>query len=90
VLVGIGLALIVSLAKSAVRPVANVVTGGAAAPALSTAEDGASVVLVVLAFVAPVLVLIALAFLLWLFVALIRSIRKKRRAKAAAQASQLA
>lgn len=84
VVIGIALALLVSLGKTAVRPVANLVTGGAAAPALSTAEDGASVVLVVLAIVAPILVLIAVALLIWAFVALARRMRRKRRAKLSA------
>ena len=89
VVIGIALALLMSLAKSAVRPVANNATGGAAAPALSTAEDGASIVLVILAIVAPILVLIALGLMLFAFVALIRRVRRKRRERAA-QAEQLA
>ena len=89
VVIGIVLALLMSLAKSAVRPVANLATGGAAAPALSTAEDGASIVLVILAIVAPILVLIALGLMLFAFVALIRRVRRKRRERAA-QATQLA
>ena len=79
VVIGIVLALLMSLAKSAVRPVANIATGGAAAPALSTAEDGASVVLVILAIVAPVLVLIALGLVILCFVLLLRRMRRKRR-----------
>lgn len=79
VVVGIVLALLVSLAKSAARPAANLLTGGAAAPALSTAEDGASVVLVVLAIVSPILVLIALGLLLWAAIALMRRARARRR-----------
>ena len=79
VVIGIVLALLMSLAKSAVRPVANIATGGAAAPALSTAEDGASVVLVILAIVAPVLVLIALGLVILCFVMLLRRMRRKRR-----------
>ena len=79
VVIGIVLALLMSLAKSAVRPVANIATGGAAAPALSTAEDGASVVLVVLAIVAPVLVLIALGLVILCFVMLLRRMRRRRR-----------
>ncbi len=82
VLIGIGLALLVSLAKSAIRPVANLATGGAAAPALSTAEDGASIALAALALVAPILVLIALALLLWAFIALLRRMRRRRRERA--------
>lgn len=89
VIIGIVLALLMSLAKSAVRPVANLATGGAAAPALSTAEDGASIVLVILAIVAPLLVLIALALLMFSFVLLIRKVRKKRRARAAQAAPSL-
>ena len=79
VVIGIALALLMSLAKSAVRPVANIATGGAAAPALSTAEDGASVVLVVLAIVAPVLVMLALGLVILCFVLLLRRMRRKRR-----------
>lgn len=89
VVIGIVLALLMSLAKSAVRPVANLATGGAAAPALSTAEDGASIVLVILAIVAPILVLIALGLMLFAFVTLIRRVRRKRRERAA-QTTQLA
>lgn len=79
VVIGIVLALLMSLAKSAVRPVANIATGGAAAPALSTAEDGASVVLVILAIVAPLLVLIALGLVILCFVMLLRRMRRRRR-----------
>ena len=79
VVIGIALALLMSLAKSAVRPVANIATGGAAAPALSTADDGASVVLVVLAIVAPVLVMLALGLVILCFVLLLRRMRRKRR-----------
>ena len=88
VLLGIGLALLVSLAKSIIRPVANLATGGVAAPALSTAEDGASLLLVVLALVSPILVLLALGLLLWAFVALLRRMRRRRseREGAVAQA----
>lgn len=78
VIIGIVLALITSLGKTAVRPVANLASGGAAAPVLSTAEDGASVALTIFAFVAPVLVLIALVLLVWVFIALIRRKRKRK------------
>ena len=83
VVIGIVLALLMSLAKSAVRPVANLATGGAAAPALSTAEDGASIVLVILAIVAPVLALLALGLVILCFVMLVRRARRKRRERAA-------
>ena len=79
IILGVVLALIVSLAKTAVRPVANVMTAGVAAPALSTAEDGASIALTVFAFVAPLLVLLFLAVLIFCFVLLVRKMRKRRR-----------
>ncbi|MGN6272843.1 MAG: DUF4126 domain-containing protein [Protaetiibacter sp.] len=87
VVIGIGLALLVHLGKMAVRPVANLATGGLAAPVLSSAEDGASVVLVVLALVAPLLVLLGLALLVLGFVLLTRRSRNRRRQRAAASAS---
>jgi hypothetical protein len=84
--IGIGLALLVHLGKMAVRPVANLATGGVAAPVLSTAEDGVSLLLVVLALVAPLLVLLGLALMVLGFVLLLRSARRRRRARAAADA----
>ncbi|GCA97162.1 hypothetical protein NCCNTM_07970 [Mycolicibacterium sp. NCC-Tsukiji] len=77
VVIGAVTALVVSLTKSTVRPVANVATGGLAAPVLSTVEDVASVGLVIVAIVLPVLVLVALALLIWAAVALLR--RRRRR-----------
>lgn len=81
VIIGIVLALLMSLAKTAVRPVANVMTGGLAAPALSTAEDGASIALTVFAFVAPLLVLVMLVVIAVCFVLLVRRIRRRRRSR---------
>ena len=43
IVVGVLVALVVSLTKSAVRPAANVATAGVAAPVLSTIEDGVSI-----------------------------------------------
>ncbi|MGX9670958.1 DUF4126 domain-containing protein [Mycobacterium sp. HM-7] len=77
VVIGAVTALVVSLTKSTVRPVANVATGGLAAPVLSTLEDVTSVGLVIIAVVLPVLVLVVLAALVWAAVALLR--RRKRR-----------
>ena len=54
IVVGVLVALVVSLTKSAVRPAANVATAGVAAPVLSTIEDGISVGLVFLAILIPV------------------------------------
>ena len=53
IVVGVLVALVVSLTKSAVRPAANVATAGVAAPVLSTIEDGVSIALVFLAILFP-------------------------------------
>lgn len=79
IVIGILLALITSLAKSAVRPAANLATGGTAAPVLSTAEDGASIALSVFAFVAPLLVLVLLGVMILCFALVVRKIRKARK-----------
>lgn len=89
IVIGIGLALLVHLGKMAVRPVANVATGGVAAPVLSTAEDGASLVMVIFALVAPILVVLGLAAMVLGFVLLLRRIRRRRRERAAAAATAL-
>jgi hypothetical protein len=82
VVVGVLVALVVSLTKSTVRPAANVATAGVAAPVLSTVEDGVSVALVFFAILLPVVVLVVLALLFWGFFKLWR---RRRRQKAAAQ-----
>jgi hypothetical protein len=84
IVVGVLVALVVSLTKSAVRPAANVATAGMAAPVLSTIEDGVSVGLVFLAILIPVVVLVVLAMMVWGFFKLWR--RRRRNSKAAAQA----
>lgn len=61
VVIGVVTALVVSLTKSAVRPVANIGSAGMAAPVLSTAEDVTSVGLVFVSLLVPLLVLVALA-----------------------------
>jgi len=88
IVIGIVLALVVHLAKMAVRPIANLGTAGVAAPVLSTAEDGASLLMVVFALVAPVLVLIGLALMVLGFVLLVRAMRRRRRARTAAAVAQ--
>jgi hypothetical protein len=75
VVMGVAVALVVSLTKSTVRPAANVATAGTAAPVLSTIEDVASVALVFLAILLPVLVLVAAIALAW---AAVRLVRRKR------------
>jgi uncharacterized membrane protein len=87
IVIGIVLALVVHLAKMAVRPIANLGTAGVAAPVLSTAEDGASLLMVVFAHVAPILVLIGLVLMVLGFVLLVRAMRRRRQARAAALAT---
>ncbi|HEX7825856.1 MAG TPA: DUF4126 domain-containing protein [Mycobacterium sp.] len=78
--VGVVTALVVSLTKSTVRPVANVATAGVAAPVLSTIEDVASVGLGFVAILLPVLVVAAVLLIAWGAFALIRRRRRKQRA----------
>ncbi|MGD9620241.1 MAG: DUF4126 domain-containing protein [Mycolicibacterium sp.] len=81
VVLGVVVALVVSLTKSTVRPAANAATAGMAAPVLSTVEDVASVALVFLAILLPVLVLVAAIALAW---AAVRTIRRRGRTRAPA------
>ncbi|MCP9270863.1 DUF4126 domain-containing protein [Mycolicibacterium arenosum] len=83
VVVGVVVALLMHLTKSAVRPVANVATAGVAAPVLSTIEDGLSIGLVFVAILLPVLVVFALVFIAWAAFTLIRRRRQKQRAATA-------
>jgi len=78
VAIGIVIALLVSLTKSAVRPAANIATAGIAAPVLSTIEDVISVGLVVVAVLIPVLVLVIVVLLAWVGWRLYRRIRRRR------------
>ncbi|MGU3497359.1 DUF4126 domain-containing protein [Mycobacterium sp. C31M] len=80
VVIGIVIALVVSLTKSTVRPAANVATAGVAAPVLSTVEDVTSIGLVFVAILLPVFVLVAVVVLAWAAVTLIRRRRKARQA----------
>jgi hypothetical protein len=80
VAIGVVVALVVSLTKSAVRPAANVATAGVAAPVLSTVEDGISVSLVFVALLVPALVLVVLVVLV---LAAVQMLRRRRRARAA-------
>ncbi|CAJ1498385.1 DUF4126 domain-containing protein [[Mycobacterium] burgundiense] len=78
VLIGVVVALTVSLTKTAVRPAANVATAGVAAPVLSTIEDVTSIGLVFIALLLPLLVLVILAALIWCGWRLWRRIRSRR------------
>lgn len=78
VAIGVVTALVVSLTKTAVRPAANVATGGVAAPVLSTIEDAASVSLTFIAILIPALVALILVALIW---GAIRLLRRRRRSR---------
>lgn len=83
IVTGIVIALIVHVVKATGRVAANAVTGGLAAPVLSTAEDGASFALAAAAILVP---LIALALLIGFIVTAILLVRRRsaRRRLAAA------
>jgi len=76
---GVVIALIVHITKATGRLAANTVTGGLAAPALSTAEDGASFVLAALAIIVPVLAGLFLIGLVVAVIMLLRRLRRRRR-----------
>lgn len=76
VVIGVVIALAVHGTKMAVRPVANVVTGGTAAPVISTFEDVGAIGMTVLAIVLPVLVIVAIVVLAAIAVAILRRGRR--------------
>lgn len=78
VVIGVVIALLVSLTKTAVRPAANVATAGVAAPVLSTVEDVTSFGLVFIALLVPILVLVILAALIWSGWRLWRKIKRRK------------
>jgi hypothetical protein len=71
IVLGIVIALVVHIVKSSARPVANAVTGGMAAPVLSTVEDVSSVALSIAAILLPILTIVILGFVLWGLIRLI-------------------
>jgi hypothetical protein len=78
-ILGLVTAASVHATKATVRPVVNVATAGAAAPVVSTVEDGFSVGLALAALLAPLLALLLMvALVVWLAVLLRR--RSARRA----------
>ena len=77
--IGVVVALVMHLTKTAVRPVANVATAGMAAPVLSTVEDFTSVGLVFAAILLPVLVLVVLVLIAWVAFKLWRRRRERVR-----------
>lgn len=76
IVTGIVIALVVHVVKATARITANTVTGGLAAPVLSTAEDGASFLLAALAIIVPVL---AALLLIGLVVAVVLFFRWRGR-----------
>lgn len=80
IVTGIVIALIVHVVKATGRIAANAVTGGLAAPALSSAEDGASFLLAALAIVVPVVAGVVLVVLVVSVIVLVRR-RRRRRAE---------
>ncbi|MBL0887029.1 DUF4126 domain-containing protein [Myceligenerans indicum] len=81
VVIGIVLALVVHAAKAGGRVISNTVSGGTAAPVMSTVEDVAAVGISFLGITLPILmipVLILFAVGLWMIV---RGVRKHRRLK---------
>jgi hypothetical protein len=88
VLVGVAIALCLHLLKSAARPVINVMTLGTGGIVASTAEDGASLGLVLLALVVPVLAAVLLVVATVLVVRWV--VRRRRRQEPPVQTDRLA
>lgn len=79
---GLVVAGIMHSGKTAVRPVANVSTGGVAAPVLSVSEDISALFLSLAAVFVPILVVVILAMMAWGAWVLIGRIRRfTRRAR---------
>lgn len=75
---GVVIALVVHGLKMAARPAANALTGGAAAPVLSTVEDIGAVGFSIFAIVVPVLVVVALFGLVIALPVLLARARRRR------------
>jgi len=84
VVTGIIIALLVHGGKMLVRPAANALTGGAAAPVLSAGEDIGALGLSLLALLVPVLVVVALVGLVLAVVLAFRRMRRQRQSVAPA------
>ena len=81
VVVGVVLALVVHLGKSAARPVVNASTAGIGGPFVSAAEDATSVALSFAALLLPVLVLVLLAGMAWLAWRVLRRRSRRRNSR---------
>jgi len=79
VVTGVVIALVVHAGKMFIRPAANALTAGAAAPVLSTAEDIGSVMFSLFALLIPVLVIVAIVGLVALVFTVFGRLRKRRQ-----------
>ena len=77
--IGVGLALLVHLAKAMTRPVVNAATAGVGAPVASAAEDAGAFALAFAAILAPVLVVLGIVAIAALVIIAVR----RRRARSA-------
>lgn len=84
VVTGVVIALVVHGAKMFVRPAANALTAGAAAPVLSTGEDIGAVMFSLFAILIPILVIVAIIGLVVLVFSIFRRLRRQRRSVAPA------
>ncbi|MDO9590719.1 MAG: DUF4126 domain-containing protein [Microcella sp.] len=84
IVAGIVIALVVHATKMFVRPAANALTAGAAAPVLSTGEDIGSVVFSLFAILIPIFVIIALVALVVIVFSVFRRMRQRRQSVAPA------
>lgn len=84
VVTGVVIALVVHGAKMFVRPAANALTAGAAAPVLSTGEDIGAVMFSLFAILIPILVVVAIIGLVVLVFSIFRRLRRQRRSVAPA------
>ncbi|MDF0515258.1 DUF4126 domain-containing protein [Agromyces sp. H3Y2-19a] len=82
VAIGVGLALLVHVAKAAARPVVNTATLGFGGPVVSAAEDAGSFALAFAAVLAPVLVVFGIVALVIALVFVVRRRRARREAAA--------
>ena len=86
IVVGIVIALVIHLVKSAARPIINTVTVGLGGSAVSTAEDAGAVGLSLSAVLLPIFVIVMLGLVIWGFVALFRRLEKAAKPKSKAVA----
>ncbi len=84
---GAAIALGMHVMKATVRPIANMVSFGAAAPVLSVAEDATSASMSIVAIILPVLIIAFLIVIVFVFWRLRKTIKRRRAAKKARQMS---